>query len=120
MVKSLFITQFKDIKDQLIFLMLWIIIQFRKDYLTKSDLKKCCYFSHKLRWGGGFIPYDLPIELGKGSVIHAPSPNCQVQKVRPLALYFWCKGGFKKKFNVTQLKSYLPFLIFLLNLFTQL
>ena len=55
--------------------------------------------------GGGFIPYDLPIELGKGSVIHAPSPNCQVQKVRPLALYFWCKGGFKKKVQCNSIKK---------------
>ena len=62
MVKSLFITQFKDIKDQIIFLMLWIIIQFRKDYLTKSDFKKMLLFFTQIKDGGG-SPYDLPIEL---------------------------------------------------------
>ena len=52
MVKSLFITQFKDIKDQIIFLMLWIIIQFRKDYLTKSDFKKLLLFFTQIKDGG--------------------------------------------------------------------
>ena len=61
MVKSLFITQFKDIKDQIIFLMLWIIIQFRKDYLTKTDFKKMLLFFTQIKDGGN--PYDLPIEL---------------------------------------------------------